>query len=85
VSITVLATGFNDSPSKAPPPSAVFSSPSSPDALDPSFYKNRRAATTSPLGKDANADDARLLVERGMTKEKQKKGKKEGGVSGFFR
>ncbi|GMI45944.1 hypothetical protein TrCOL_g653 [Triparma columacea] len=86
VSITVLATGFNETPNTPPPPRASVSS-LSPDALDPAFYKNRRAATTSPLGADATADDARLAVERGMKfKSADKvKPKKEGGVSGFFR
>lgn len=88
VSITVLATGFNESPTRTPPPSTPSASQFSSDTLDPAFYKNRRAATTSPLGKDATADDARLAVERGMNMnnlDKAKKEKKEGGVSGFFR
>ncbi|GMH64066.1 hypothetical protein TrRE_jg13018, partial [Triparma retinervis] len=87
VSITVLATGFNESPTSTPP-SRTPPSSLSPDALDPAFYKNRRAATTSPLGADATADDARLAVERGMkfnSNADKAKPKKEGGVSGFFR
>jgi cell division protein FtsZ len=69
VSITVLATGFDESEGVE-----GTSSEEGQNALSQNYYNTRRLATTSPLGADATAESARTYVKGGFKLLGQRKG-----------
>ncbi len=98
VSITVLACDFRQSNEKvlAGGMGGTIDRPkpmtSSNDIRDPNFYKNRRAATKSPLGPDASVEDTQRAITRGFKRptgsveaQEESKQKKKGFLRGMLR